>query len=179
MENEIWKNIVGYEGLYEVSNFGRVRSLDRTVIRKNGVIYSGKGKILNQYQATNGYMQVYLYKQGVRKSQLVHRLVMVSFIGVLENKEVNHINEIKTDNRLVNLEYVTRSENRIHNNLAKRIGLKNCKPVLMIDEKTGKILGKFQSVKDANQFVKSSYNGVGKVCSGKYKTFKGYIWKYA
>jgi hypothetical protein len=106
---EIWKDVPEYEGVYQVSSLGRVKSL-----------WFGKEKILKLRENTQGYMQVGLYKEGDVKSYRVHRLIMRLFVG--ESKlQVNHKNGIKTDNRLENLEYCTRSENMIH---AYDIGLK-------------------------------------------------------
>jgi hypothetical protein len=106
---EIWKDVPEYEGHYQVSNLGRVKSLKR-----------GKNKILKTRDNGRGYMQVSLRKEGERKRFLVHRLVMFTFLGE-SDMDVNHINGIKTDNHLENLEYCTRSENIQH---AYDIGLR-------------------------------------------------------
>jgi hypothetical protein len=99
---EHWKDIPEYEGVYRVSNLGRVKSLKQ-----------GKDKILKTRDNGRGYMQVSLRKEGERKRFLVHRLVMFTFLGE-SDMDVNHINGIKADNHLENLEYCTRSENMIH-----------------------------------------------------------------
>ena len=102
MSEEIWRDIAGYEGLYQVSNCGRVKSF-----------YRG-GRILKQ-SLKRGYMFVELYLNTNGKIHIVHRLVAQAFIPNPLNKlEVNHINGIKTDNRVENLEWVTRSENEQH-----------------------------------------------------------------
>ena len=96
---EIWKDIVGYEGLYQVSNIGRVKSIKRD-------------KILKEQLNERGYLRVSLSKNGKHKTWRVHRLVMITFIGYVEGKDqVNHIDGDKTNNRLDNLEYVTPKEN--------------------------------------------------------------------
>jgi hypothetical protein len=100
---EIWKDIPWYEGLYQVSNLGEIKSF------KNNRWGIGQENILKPQKNTSGYLQIILNKQTYR----VHRLVMLAFIW--ESKlDVNHINWIKTDNRLENLEYCTRSENLKH-----------------------------------------------------------------
>jgi hypothetical protein len=103
LENEVWKTIPGYEGYYEVSNLGGIRSFQTKVLRKmNGV-------------NSSGYQVVVFYKEGKTKSYTVHRLVAKSFISNHKSKrEVNHINGVKTDNRVENLEWVTPRENQRH-----------------------------------------------------------------
>lgn len=110
---EKWLPIKGYEGLYEVSDKGRIRSIDRIVICRNGTLKPVKGKIRKICQCTNGYCFVTLSKCGTIKDKLVHRLVMDTFVGNSEN-EVNHKDGNKTNNRLENLEYVTHSDNQKH-----------------------------------------------------------------
>ena len=101
---KIWKDIKGYEGHYQVSNFGKVKSIK---FRKN--------RILKNLKHTNGYFIVFLCKDGIIKGQLVHRLIIEHFILNPDNKPwTNHKNGIKTDNRISNLEWVTASENQFH-----------------------------------------------------------------
>jgi hypothetical protein len=105
---EIWKNIEGYEGLYQISNLGRVKLIK-------------SGKIINSTLGFNKYYLITLRKNGKPKSFRLHRLICQSFIDNLENKPyVNHKNGIKTDNSLENLEWCTPRENIIH---AKKLGL--------------------------------------------------------
>lgn len=133
---EIWKDIEGYEDLYQVSNLGNVRSLDREVF--NGKVYYTKlGKKLKFFSDKNGYFCLHLAKNNKQSTKKVHRLVAQTFIVNPNNKpEVNHKNGIKNDNRVENLEWVTGSENIQH---AYRTGLMSSeKVVLQIDRKSKK-----------------------------------------
>lgn len=110
---EIWKSVVGYEGLYEVSSLGNLKSLDR-VKGMYGQLKNYKGRDLKP-NSNKGYLKQILHKDGERKYAQVHRLVAIAFLPNPENKqEVNHKNGIKTDNRVDNLEWVTTSENQKH-----------------------------------------------------------------
>ena len=109
---EEWRNIEGYEGLYEISNLGRVRSLDRIVVYSNGRKYFYKGEILKLKVDKYGYNIISFCKNGKHKTYTIHRLVASAFIPNTENKScIDHINTIKTDNRVENLRWVTNKEN--------------------------------------------------------------------
>jgi hypothetical protein len=125
-QEEVWKDIPNYEGYYQISNLGRVISLTRIVLDKNGVAKNIKSKAikstLNKY---NGYLTIAPCVNSKNKQLYVHRLVLSAFTNNPFNKKfVNHKNGIKTDNRLENLEWVTPSENSIH---AVEIGLSKTK----------------------------------------------------
>ena len=115
IENEIWVDVIGYEGHYMVSNLGRVKSLDRVIQH----LYSGystlKGKILKQKVSKSGYCQLNLALNGKHKMAIVSRLVALAFIENIDNKkEVNHIDGNGLNNNVSNLEWVTPSENILH-----------------------------------------------------------------
>lgn len=124
---EYWVEVNGYEGFYEVSNYGNVRSVDRLVKCSRGDNYRlWKGKVLSQICAAKGYYQVSLSKEGVISKCYVHRLVMESFWGdEFWDQTVNHINGDKLDNTLDNLEWCSYSENNKH---AFDAGLKQPSP---------------------------------------------------
>lgn len=101
---EIWKDVVGYEGLYQVSNYGRVKSLNYN--------RTGQERIMSPRHTKNGYLELLLYKDGKRKQHQTHRLVAKAFIPNPDNKPyLDHINTIRTDNRTDNLRWVTHKEN--------------------------------------------------------------------
>lgn len=101
---ETWKDIKGYEGLYQVSNLGRVKSLNYN--------HTGNVKVISSRVCNSGYLRVQLHKDGVRKKLLIHRLVAEAFIpNPLNLPEVNHKDEDKTDNRVENLEFCDRTYN--------------------------------------------------------------------
>lgn len=121
MIEEIWKDVVGYEGRYQVSNLGRVRSVDCILQKEDGKSEYRKGRLLKLIPNHNGYYQVFFGEcgKGQRKRLSVHRLVAIAFIPNPENKPcIDHINTIRTDNRIENLRWVTFSEN-------------NCNPITM------------------------------------------------
>jgi hypothetical protein len=124
MQTENWKSVKNYEGLYEVSNLGRVRSLERKFERphpkNNNVVQkmTYKSNLVKFHLTLKGYCRVGIYKDGIKKNHLVHRLVADAFIINNKNKEqVNHKNGVKCDNSLSNLEWCTNIENRMHSYL--------------------------------------------------------------
>ena len=144
---EQWKPISGYEGLYEVSDLGRVKSFDR--IDKIGRLH--KGRVLKAAKEGGGYSFVSLFRNGVRSHKKVHQLVAEAFLGKCPNGyEVNHIDENKSNNSCNNLEYVTRHENLVHGTRMKRIADKLKKPIKCTNLATGEITI-YPSITDASK----------------------------
>ena len=119
---EVWKDIEGFEGIYQVSSYGNVKGLNRVIRRHDGVIQTYKEKILKPTVGAGGYFQKTLHNLKHRKTMSLHRLVALAFIPNPDGKEtVNHIDGCKTNNDIENLEWATKSENTQH---AFDIGLK-------------------------------------------------------
>lgn len=118
LSNEIWLPVVGYEGLYCVSNIGRIKSIERMSKHRHGCLYVVEERIRKPCHKKDGYLSVDLYKDGNGKVFLVHRLVAMAFIDNPHNKSfVNHLNKNKHDNSVPNLEWATIRENESHKNL--------------------------------------------------------------
>lgn len=176
-EYEVWKDIKGYEGLYQVSNLGRVHSLDRFVPRKTGTVQKVHGKILKLTEDKDGYHQVSLWKRNKVKKAKVHRLVGEAFIPNPNNlPEINHINEVKNDNRVGNLEWCTRKENINHGTRSEQVAKTKRKPVIGINLNTGKKTI-FKSMRETSKFGFHP-SAIRKVCMGEQEAHKGYFWEF-
>lgn len=188
LEGEIWKDVIGYEGLYMVSSFGRIISLGRRITRPshpNG-FYLRQPKIMKQSISKSGYNKVILKVNGINKTLLVHRIVALSFISNIENKkEVDHINTDKRDNSITNLRWCTSKENSNNpitiNNL-KEVLKKNVKkgflnshsiPIIRISKDgTTKIYGSAGITKE-DGFTPQE---VSHICKYRDRTHKNYDW---
>lgn len=177
MNKETWKIVRGYEGLYEVSDLGRVRSLGRECNSKNNSKQRKKERILVQEITIHGYCRVRLFDiDGKAKHFPVHRLVMREFVGDSE-LQINHKNEIKTDNRLINLEYCTPKQNCNHGTRNKKIGgYRNSIPVEQIGL-DGSVIRSFDSITEAANCIGLSRFSIKLCCDGKIKTAGGYQWR--
>ncbi|MGX8701538.1 NUMOD4 motif-containing HNH endonuclease [Caproiciproducens sp.] len=168
MNPEVWKDIHGYEGLYQVSNQGRVRSLDRNVYNvRTRKMKHMKGKVLALCDANKSrvnYQRVSLSKENCVRSLFVHRLVANAFVYRENGKtQVNHIDGNKKNNNAENLEWVTPKENTIHAFSHSLCG--HAKPVTCLDD--GKT---FSSISEAGRYYAFGGNAIGYCCNGKRKT---------
>lgn len=193
---EVWKNMIGFEGLYQVSNYGRVRGLDRETIGKPPVTKKKiKGVIISPKKYTNGYFFVAPCKNGLKKPTLLHRLVATHFIPNPDNlPEINHKDENKANNRASNLEWCTHKYNSNYGTKGERTSKRlkkkkawagqdnpnygrrgndspKAKPIRAISE-CGKTRH-FGSIIDASEQLNMSVSLVSKILHGRKKDIKG------
>ena len=165
MKYEQWKAVPGYEGLYEVSDLGRVRS-------------SAHGKVLKQRASTRGYLRVGLTKDGRQTMKSVHRLVLLAFVGG-SDMQVNHLNEQKMDNRLTNICYCTAAENNNYGSRTARAARTLGKRIRQVD-RTGRTVAEYISAADAARKTGLSRGSISSCASHQkgFKTCGGYSWEY-
>lgn len=184
MNIEIWKDVVGYEGLYEVSNFGRVRSVPHNTFvmrRKDSIPYQHrtKAKILSTRKNKWGYIKVNLYRNTVRsremKTALVHRLVAEAFLdNPNQCKYINHKDENKENNSVENLEWCTASYN---NNYGSRKYTRTRR--VRQFSLSGELLNEFYGLREAERKTGVSHAVISACCSGNRSTSGDYKWEYA
>lgn len=161
-EKEVWKDIEGYEGLYQVSNLGRIRSLGY-----------GNTKIMKPVPTSQRYRQVGLYKDGKRKFYLVHRLVAMAFLDNPKKlSTVNHIDGNRSNNVVSNLEWCTIAEN--NNSIKRRSGT-----AVLQKNLDGTIVNRYRSFSEAARQNGFRMEGISKCSKGILKTYKGFIWEKA
>lgn len=185
---EIWKDVEGFEGFYQISNLGRIKSLDRMVRHSGCLKRIQYGKILKVKHDGGGYQFVILHKNNQKKPFKIHRLVALAFINNASNKsEVNHLDENKDNNIFRNLNWVTRLENEnwgtkrirqaMHTDYSL-IAKKNSKRVMQFDTK-GKLIKVWDSLTNIHKQNGYSKGNISMCCNGKYtKPLYGYFWKY-
>lgn len=168
---EVWKDIKGYEGRYQISSLGRVKSLPKKMGR--GVGYTTNTRLLKHAVNRNGYCILNLCKGGKVTFKQVHRLVAEAFIPNTENREqVNHINGIKTDNRAENLEWCTNGENQAHRHkVLKQVPYG--KPIRCVENNKA-----YTSAFAASKQEKIDSSAITACCKGRRKTAGGYHWEY-
>jgi hypothetical protein len=179
---EIWKDVPEYEGIYQVSNLGNVRSLNYNNNKKTKEICKKKHK--------TGYLNVVLCKNSEKKNKGVHRLVALAFIPNPNNYPcVNHIDTNKANNNVENLEWCTHSQNTQHaikhgrhnpRFMLGRTGAKNklSKKIVQYDLQ-GNVVNRWDCISDAARFYGLRSGNINNCLRGRNKTYKGYIWKYA
>ena len=161
---EVWKDIAGYESLYQVSTLGNVKSLKFS-----------KERLLRPGMQTNGYLYVHLYKDGKHKNYDIQQLVAKAFISNHNGYPcVHHKNEVKTDNRVENLEWVSHQYNLTYNDIRKKAAKKISKPVYCIElDKT------FQSSMEAERQTGIFHSSINMCLKGRLKSAGGFHWTYA
>lgn len=174
---EVWKAVPGWEGLYEVSSLGRVRSLPRYARRRagrnNNATYLYEGKELLPAITAKGYLSVRLYYDGRQKDYPIHRLVASAFIPNPNNyPQVNHKNEVKTDNSVDNLEWCTNAYNRVYGKGKYRFAV----PVKCIAPDGKEII--FLSQADAQKATGVPQANISACCRGLRLTGGGYKWLF-
>lgn len=187
MEKEIWKSIAGHYGRYEVSNFGRVKSIERKQADRIGRVQTINEHILKPQKFKGGYMLVHLSTGKSMKWELVHRLVAEAFVPNPEKlPQVNHKDENKENNTAENLEWVTTKDNANYGTRNERISKsktnnpKNSKQVIQLDS-YGREIAKFPSTQEAMRKTGVFSTSISACCNGhpKHRTAGGYTWRYA
>lgn len=167
---EEWRDIEGFEELYQVSNMGRVKSLNYN--------HTGKEKILKLMDNGQGYQRVKLCRDGKVKLYYVHRLVASAFCeNPMGYNEVNHIDENPKNNKTDNLEWCNRLYNCNYGTRNQRVTKKRSKPVIGINKASGIIL-EFPSAKEASRQIGISRGSICNCIKGRQKSAGGYIWQY-
>ena len=177
---EIWKDIAGYEGKYQVSNLGRVRSLPRTFLDVNGRRQIFKGCVLKRILRKNGYMVVTFYGSGKFHQMMIHRLVAGAFIPNPNNLPmINHKDEDKTNNHVDNLEWCSAQYNSTYNNIHYRNKEKRRKAVIQmtLDDE---FVAEYESVREAERQTGFRNSNISAACRGEKKTKQsyGFHWKF-
>ena len=179
-QKEIWRDIVGYEGLYQVSNLGRVRSLEHYVSTKGGAARKSPSKILSNC-FDGKYLHVILHKNGRNKVCLIHRLVATAFIPKPENKQqVNHIDGNKLNNFISNLEWCNGSENLKH---AYKTGLAtpsvtHYRGIKAFKASDKTFVGEYSSQHEAARVLGLNVAHICSVLKGRASQTKGYYFEY-
>lgn len=172
---QIWKPIEGYEGYYEVSNFGQIKSIQRKVSRGNN--YKPVAERILKLSNNKGYQTVALSKDGKVKYCQVHRLVAKAFIpnpdGLLY---VNHKDENPSNNRVDNLEWCTKSYNNSYNKVRIKAAISKRKPVLQYD-KQGNFIREWTHAREAAEILGLSKRAIYECCKGRSKSSGGFIWR--
>lgn len=176
---EEWKTVDDFDGIYQVSNMGRVKSIDHVVKNGRGKRIA-KGKILKPHKSCHGYLFVKTSKKFGSKHLAVHRLVAKAFLDNPYNyPDVNHKDEVKDNNVVTNLEWCNHSYNALYGTCQERLLKYKQKKVNMIDANSGKIIRAFDSMKSVEEELGICKTQISMVCRGKRRTAGGYIWEYA
>lgn len=176
---EIWKDIKGYEGLYQISNTGKVKSLTRYINSKSGRKFLIKEKTRKTTTTTAGYEYVVLAKKGKNKTLLIHRLVAENFIPNPNNYScVNHIDENKSNNNVLNLEWCNYEYNNTYKNIHLRRNNNNItRRVIQYDLDMNEIK-RWNTITDASKEFNTNIANIIKCCKGERNHCCGFKWRY-
>lgn len=196
MEKEIWKAIEGFEGLYEISNQGVVRSSGREIVYADGRVYKYKQQV-RKLTLNKGYLYVTLRKNGQTYSRKVHRLVAQAFIpNPLKKTCIDHVNTNKLDNRADNLRWVTHSENMMNDitrrNMSNRLKEWLADKIVKVKKekgyikkvfqfnKDGELIKEFDSMAEASKITGICLSSISQNCNGStsYSHAGGYLWSF-
>lgn len=188
---EHWKDIKGYEGLYQVSDLGRIKSLERTFRSgKNHLnVMTYPSRVIKNKRYKSGYLYIVLSKNGVPKKFKIHRLVAQAFCPNPDGKPcVDHINTKRDDNRAENLRWVdniTNQNNPISIRLRSRNKMgdlnpmkKRQKPIVQIDPATGRVIGEFSGAKAAARELGLDSGNISRVCNGQREKYRGFVFRF-
>ena len=180
MEQVIWKDVVGFEGRYQVSNMGQVRSLDLLLPCRNGGVSVHKGRIKPLHKNNRGYVTVGLCKENKTYRKLLHRIVAEAFVTNAEGKpQVNHIDGDITNNMASNLEWVTDNENKYCSSIENGGTQRPKRPVLVRKlEESLNAVKQFNGLREAERALGLDHKSALNVIKGKQKQTKGYILCY-
>lgn len=177
---EIWKKVSEFPELYEVSNLGKVRSVDRIIIGKDGISYPKKGKILSISDNGSGYFNVHLYINNKMNTRYVHRLVALEFVDNPNPKEfiyINHKDEDKSNNKANNLEWCNGTYNNLYGSRLERFkisrGIKVIKYNRFFEE-----VSRYNSMADAARENKLHVSNISLACKDINRTCGGFHWAY-
>lgn len=175
---EEWRDIPNYEGLYQVSNLGRVKSLDRIVAFKDGRMCKYKGRILSPGTVRGGYQAAHLSKNTSYETKAVHRLVAEAFIpNPKKLPEINHRDRDVTNNNVTNLEWCTRLYNANYDGAVER-RVKQMRRRIQQRTMDGSVIQEYASVKEASSKTGLSSCNISRAARGMRSHVGGYKWKY-
>lgn len=195
MQKEIWKDIKGFESLYQVSNLGRIKSLSKFINnnpKSKTIGFYSKEKNLKPTKSNSGYLYVVIYKKSKKYTLFIHRLVAQAFIPNPDNlPQVDHLDGNKLNNNVDNLEWVTSKENI---NRAWKMGLykprsenkgklnnysKSIRKKVLQYDLQGNLINSYNSTREASRITNYNNGNINNCCNNKQKTAYGFIWKYA
>lgn len=185
MMNEIWKPVRYYEGLYEISNYGRIKSIERVVADKNGKSKTIHEKYLFQHNNGRGYLFVNLWKDNKSKREYIHRLVALTFIDNPDNKpQVNHKDEDKQNNYVDNLEWCDCKYNNnygTHNQRAAESFLNNGKNCYKVKQFSleGEYIATYRSMREAERLNNLANGSLSAYFKNHCSQWGGYKWERA